>query len=57
MWLGVLLGVYAAIGLWFGIVGIQRVDPLVKGSSVGFRLIILPGVVALWPLLLRRGHS
>jgi hypothetical protein len=49
---------YAAIGLGFAVlfvaVGIERVDHQAKGSGVGFRLIILPGVTALWPLLLSR---
>jgi hypothetical protein len=54
----VLLEAYAAAGVVFGIAfvtfGIHRVDPLAKGSSFGFRLIILPGVAALWPLMLMR---
>ena len=49
---------YPAIGLVFACafltVGISRVDPVSKGSGIGFRLIILPGVVALWPVLLTR---
>jgi hypothetical protein len=57
-WLLVLLGVYAGAGLLFAIafltVGISQVDPDSKGSGVGFRLIILPGVAALWPVLLTR---
>lgn len=35
---------------------IERVDPCAHGSGWGFRLLILPGVVALWPLLWRRTH-
>ena len=58
--------VYAAIGLLFAMAfltgGISRVDPVSKGSGIGFRLIILPGVAALWPVLLTRwirarGHA
>ena len=49
---------YAALGLLFAIVfvtaGITRLDPVAKGSSIGFKLIILPGVAALWPVLLLR---
>jgi hypothetical protein len=49
---------YFAFGLLFAIVfvakGIGRVDPVARGSSIGFRLIVLPGVAALWPLLLAR---
>jgi hypothetical protein len=57
-WLLGLLGVYAGAGLLFAIafltVGISQVDPNSKGSGLGFRLIVLPGVAALWPLLLTR---
>ena len=61
-----LVGSYAAIGLLFAgaflTAGISRVDPVSKGSGIGFRLIILPGVAALWPVLLTRwiragGHA
>lgn len=27
-------------------------DPAARGSGLGFRLLILPGAIALWPLLL-----
>ena len=33
---------------------IERVDPSARGAGWGFRLLILPGVVALWPLLWAR---
>jgi len=53
-----LLVIYVALGLLVGIPfvlrGVNRVDPVAAGGTWGFRLIILPGVVALWPLLLRR---
>jgi len=53
-----LLEAYAAIGLLFACifvaVGIIQVDPLSRGSGIGFRLIVLPGVAALWPVLLTR---
>jgi hypothetical protein len=49
---------YAALGLLIGIPfvfrGVNRLDPAATDGSWGFRLVILPGVVALWPLLLRR---
>jgi hypothetical protein len=52
------LTAYAAVGLSFAVLfvtaGIHRVDHQAKGSGIGFRLIILPGVAALWPLLLAR---
>ncbi len=53
-----ILGLYAMAGLVFAIVfvsfGVRRVDPTANGSSVAFRLMILPGVAALWPVLLSR---
>ena len=42
------------VGVPFVVRGVGRVDPLAREGSVGFRLAILPGVVALWPLVLRR---
>jgi hypothetical protein len=53
-----LLAAYAAAGVAFAIpfvtLGVQRLDPVAKGSGAAFRLIILPGSAALWPLLLVR---
>jgi hypothetical protein len=49
---------YLLIGLLFAVVfvttGIERVDATARGAGAGFRLLILPGVVALWPVLLRK---
>jgi len=51
-------GIYGGIGLLFGLafvaLGIQRIDPAARGTSWGFRLLVLPGVVALWPFLALR---
>ena len=51
------LGAYTALGAIFAIAfvlrGISTVDPVAKSSSIGFRLIVFPGVIALWPLLFR----
>lgn len=53
-----LVGIYAAIGVAFAAVfvtiGIGRVDPVARKAPLGFRLIVLPGCAALWPLLLGR---
>jgi TRAP-type C4-dicarboxylate transport system permease small subunit len=50
--------VYAAIGMVFAAVfvfaGAGRIDGAAKGAPLGFRLLILPGSAALWPLLLLR---
>lgn len=50
--------VYIACGLVFAPLfawrGAGRIDPAAKTAGLGFRLIVLPGVVALWPVLLRR---
>ena len=40
--------------LAFAAKGIDRVDPAAKGSGIGFRLAVLPGVILLWPFLLSR---
>ena len=52
---------YAQVGVIFAVFflmrGIYRLDKQARQSSLGFRLIILPGVVALWPLLLKRWIS
>lgn len=57
-WFVYALQLYAAIGVLFAIVfvirGVGRVDPAAPGSSWGFRLMILPGSAAFWPLLLAR---
>ena len=49
---------YAALGLVFGLafvaLGVSRVDPVARGSGLGFRVIVLPGAVALWPVLLKQ---
>ena len=49
---------YAAAGVVFAIVfvarGVSRVDAHATGAGLGFRLIVFPGVAALWPFLLSR---
>jgi hypothetical protein len=57
-WLVMAASVYTGLGLLFAVAfvarGAARIDPQAEGGSWGFRLAILPGVVALWPLLARR---
>lgn len=51
-------GLYLAAGLVFGLVYVTalaaRLDPGARGAGPGFRLIILPAAVLLWPWLLVR---
>ncbi|MEO0649773.1 MAG: hypothetical protein AAFZ65_03740 [Planctomycetota bacterium] len=57
-WSVLALAVYAAAGLVFGLCfvtrGVSRVDPTAADGSWGFRVLILPGAAALWPLLAQR---
>ncbi|MBZ5574752.1 MAG: hypothetical protein LAO09_23090 [Acidobacteriia bacterium] len=52
------LETYAGLGLIFAVpfvwFGIQRVDSEAQGSAIGFRMLILPGVAAFWPMFLHR---
>ena len=51
----VLAGVYVCAGLGFAVPflarGVRRLDASAHGATWGFRMIIMPGVVALWPWL------
>jgi hypothetical protein len=53
-----LAGVYLASGLVFAIPfvlrGVTRIDPHAEPGTWGFRLLIVPGTVFLWPILARR---
>ncbi len=50
------IGLYVASGLVFGIVFVTRLIRTVDEGSAGspwtFRLVILPGCIVLWPILL-----
>jgi hypothetical protein len=52
------LETYAGLGLIFAVpfvwLGVQRLDSTARGSGIAFRLLILPGVVALWPMFVFR---
>ncbi len=51
-----LIGIYFAIGLLFGIAfvtkGCVAIEPAAKDSGFRVRLLLLPGGIGLWPLLL-----
>lgn len=54
----ILLGIYLACGFLFAIpftlFGVKKIDPHAAHGSWGFRILIIPGTMAFWPLLLRR---
>jgi hypothetical protein len=55
---GILVAVYAGLGLCVAVAlhagGLRRIDPATRGAGLFFRLLITPGIVALWPLLATR---
>jgi hypothetical protein len=55
------LYLYALLGVLFAIafvtVEVQRIDEQAAGSGWGFRLLLVPGSAAFWPLLLLRWIS
>ena len=55
IFLGV-LAIYVTVGLLFGIYffvkGAFRIDPLIADSKWTVRLLLIPGAIALWPILL-----
>jgi len=57
----ILVGTYLACGLLFAIpfalTGVKKIDPQATHGSWGFRLLIIPGTMAFWPLLLKRWIS
>jgi hypothetical protein len=52
------IALHAALGALFAVVfhwrGLARIDAAAAQGSVGFRALVTPGVIALWPLLARR---
>lgn len=52
----IILGFYVMIGLVIGLAfvcrGVNRVDPAAADSPFIFRVVILPGCVGLWPVVL-----
>jgi hypothetical protein len=54
----IVLAAYCACGFLFALafvlIGCKRIDPHAAHGSWGFRLLVIPGATALWPLLLRR---
>jgi|AP12_2_1047962.scaffolds.fasta_scaffold148540_2 hypothetical protein len=57
-WMARLGGSYLLLGALFALPfafrWVNRLDPVAARGTLGFRLLILPGSVLLWPILLRR---
>lgn len=53
-----ILALYLVAGILFAILflikGIEKTDPAAHGSGWGFKLIILPGTIVFWPVLLHK---
>ncbi len=51
-------GIYLACGfifmIPFVIKGVNAIDEAAHGSSAGFRIIIIPGTIVFWPVLLKK---
>jgi hypothetical protein len=55
LWIASLYGLAGlAFAIAFVTLGVARVDPAAAGAPIGFRFLILPGSLALWPVLLSR---
>jgi hypothetical protein len=53
-----IIGYYFSTGLLFALPfalgGVQTMDPKAKGATLGFRILLVPGTVIFWPLLLSK---
>ncbi len=45
------LGIGCLFALWIQRSVLERMDPAVRGTGLGLRLILFPGLILLWPLL------
>ncbi len=54
----ILLGLYFGLGLLFALSfvlkGVSVIDPAAHSATIGFRVLIFPGAMALWPMLAKR---
>ncbi|MDX2116424.1 MAG: hypothetical protein SFZ24_12510 [Planctomycetota bacterium] len=48
------LAIGALIALPLAFRGVNRLDPAARGSGLAFRLVIIPGLAAFWPIVLAR---
>jgi hypothetical protein len=40
--------------IFFVVKGVEKIDEGARGASIGFRIIIIPGTMVFWPLLLKK---
>lgn len=52
MVVAIYLGIGIVVGLFVQIRGLHRIDHAAKGAPLGFRILIFPAMVALWPVIL-----
>jgi len=54
----IVLAVYMMAGIVFTVLfqikGLSKIDEGVHGSTIGFRIIIIPGCIVFWPVLLKK---
>lgn len=54
----IVISIYLLGGLVFALAfitkGLTAIDEGAQGTGIGFKIIILPGVIVLWPFLLTR---
>ena len=53
-----IVAVYLITGLLFAIIfiikGVTKIDESANGSGWGFRVVIIPGTIVFWPVLLKK---
>ena len=54
----IIVAVYLLAGVLFVIPflmkGLNKIDKGANGSTIGFKIIIIPGVIVFWPVLLKK---
>jgi len=54
----IIVSIYLLLGVLFVIPflikGLTKVDEGARDGTIGFKIIIIPGVIVFWPLLLRK---
>ena len=55
------LAIYVLLGLLFGLyfifIGAAKIDPGMAESKKGIRVLLFPGVIATWPLFIRKAFT